>query len=452
MARSALLNVMVQAAMKAGRSLSRDFGEVQNLQVSLKGPGDYVSQADRKAEEIIFTELSKARPGYAFLMEERGVVEGEDAQHRWIVDPLDGTTNFLHGIPLFSISIALERQGQIVAGIVYNPAMDELYTAERGGGAFLNDRRLRVAGRGKLVDAVIGCGVPHLGRGHHGNFLIELRNVMAEVSGVRRLGSAALAGTSFPIDRHMTAKTLGFREPMRNSLDGVSDRDFALDFLSMAAICATHLSRLAEEIIIWSTPQFGFVRLSDSFSTGSSIMPQKKNPDAAELVRGKTGRVNGHLVGLLTVMKGMPLTYGKDMQEDKESVFDAAETLDLMLAATTGMVRDMTVNAAAMKKAAGAGHATATDLADWLVRTLGLPFREAHHVTGRAVALAEEKKVGLEKLSLDDLRSIHPGITEDIFSVLAVQNSVKSRVSFGGTAPSEVRKQIRYWKKRLAKA
>ncbi|MBZ9988752.1 inositol monophosphatase [Mesorhizobium sp. BH1-1-5] len=192
MARSALLNVMVQAAMKAGRSLSRDFGEVQNLQVSMKGPGDYVSQADRKAEEIVFTELSKARPGYAFLMEERGAVEGEDAQHRWIVDPLDGTTNFLHGIPIFSVSIALERQGQVVAGVVYNPAMDELYTAERGGGAFMNDRRLRVAGRSKLTDAVIGCGVPHLGRGQHGNFLIELRNVMAEVSGVRRLGSAAL--------------------------------------------------------------------------------------------------------------------------------------------------------------------------------------------------------------------------------------------------------------------
>ncbi|RWL82581.1 MAG: inositol monophosphatase [Mesorhizobium sp.] len=192
MARSALLNVMVQAAMKAGRSLSRDFGEVQNLQVSMKGPGDYVSQADRKAEEIVYAELSKARPGYAFLMEERGAVEGEDGQHRWIVDPLDGTTNFLHGIPLFSVSIALERQGQVVAGVVYNPAMDELYTAERGGGAFMNDRRLRVAGRSKLTDAVIGCGMPHLGRGQHGNFLIELRNVMAEVSGVRRLGSAAL--------------------------------------------------------------------------------------------------------------------------------------------------------------------------------------------------------------------------------------------------------------------
>ncbi|SUU88037.1 myo-inositol-1(or 4)-monophosphatase [Aminobacter aminovorans] len=192
MARSAILNVMVQAAMKAGRSLARDFGEVQNLQVSLKGPGDYVSQADRKAEDILFAELSKARAGYGFLMEERGVVEGEDDQHRWIVDPLDGTTNFLHGIPVFSISIALERQGQIVAAVVYNPAMDELYTAERGGGAFLNDRRLRVSGRTKLVDAVIGCGVPHLGRGHHGNFLLELRNVMGEVAGIRRLGSAAL--------------------------------------------------------------------------------------------------------------------------------------------------------------------------------------------------------------------------------------------------------------------
>jgi myo-inositol-1(or 4)-monophosphatase len=183
---------MVQAAMKAGRSLSRDFGEVQNLQVSLKGPGDYVSQADRKAEDIIFAELSKARPGYGFLMEERGAVFGDDDQHRWIVDPLDGTTNFLHGIPMFSISIALERQGQIVAGVIYNPALDELYTAERGGGAYVNDRRLRVAARNKLTDAVIGCGVPHLGRGHHGNFLIELRNVMAEVAGIRRMGSAAL--------------------------------------------------------------------------------------------------------------------------------------------------------------------------------------------------------------------------------------------------------------------
>ena len=263
------------------------------------------------------------------------------------------------------------------------------------------------------------------------------------------LGAAALAGTGFPIDRAMTAKSLGFATPTRNSLDSVSDRDFALEFLSVAAITATHLSRLAEEIVIWSTPQFGFVKLSDMFSTGSSIMPQKKNPDAAELVRAKTGRVNGHLIGLLTVMKGLPLTYSKDMQEDKEAVFDAAETLDLMLAAMTGMVRDLTVNAPAMKKAAGSGYSTATDLADWLVRELGLPFREAHHVTGKVVALAESKKLGLERLALADLRAIHDGITEDVFSVLSVDKSVKSRTSFGGTAPAEVKKQIRYWKKRL---
>ena len=192
MSRSALLNVMVQAARKAGASLARDFGEVQNLQVSVKGPGDYVSQADRKAEEIIYNELSRARPGYSFLMEERGEVAGDDGQHRWLVDPLDGTTNFLHGIPIFSVSIALERQGQLVAGVIFNPAMDELYTAERGGGAFLNDRRMRVAARSRLSDAVIGTGIPHLGRGHHGQALIDLKNVMGEAAGIRRLGSAAL--------------------------------------------------------------------------------------------------------------------------------------------------------------------------------------------------------------------------------------------------------------------
>ena len=263
------------------------------------------------------------------------------------------------------------------------------------------------------------------------------------------LGAAALAGTGFAIDRHMTASALGFREPTRNSIDSVSDRDFALEFLSLAAICATHLSRLAEEIVIWSTPQFGFVRLSDQFSTGSSIMPQKKNPDAAELVRAKTGRVNGHLIGLLTVMKGLPLAYSKDMQEDKEAVFDAAETLDLMVAAMTGMVRDMTVNAAAMKRAAGSGYSTATDLADWLVREAGLPFREAHHVTGRAVALAEAKGVALDRLTLAELQDIDGRITEAVFGVLSVNASVKSRASFGGTAPSEVRRQIRYWRKRL---
>jgi myo-inositol-1(or 4)-monophosphatase len=192
MARSAILNVMVQAAMKAGRSLARDFGEVQNLQVSLKGPSDYVSQADRKAEEIIYSELSRARPGYSFLMEERGVIEGDDPQHRWIIDPLDGTTNFLHGLPFFAVSIGLERQGQLVAGVIFNPAMDELFTAERGGGAFVNDRRMRVSGRIRLSDTVVGTGIPHLGRGHHGQALIDMKNVMGEVAGVRRLGAASL--------------------------------------------------------------------------------------------------------------------------------------------------------------------------------------------------------------------------------------------------------------------
>lgn len=265
------------------------------------------------------------------------------------------------------------------------------------------------------------------------------------------LGAAALAGTPFPIDRAMTAKALGFREPTRNSIDSVSDRDFALEFLALAAIAATHLSRFAEEIVIWTTPQFGFVRLSDAWSTGSSIMPQKKNPDAAELVRAKTGRINGHLAGLLTVMKGLPLAYSKDMQEDKEAVFDAAETLDLMLAAMTGIVHDLTAQPAAMRKAAASGYSTATDLADWLVRELRIPFREAHHVTGRAVRLAEERGQPLHRLALADLVAIHPGITEDVFSVLTVDRSVRSRRSYGGTAPAEVRKQARAWRRRLKK-
>ena len=263
------------------------------------------------------------------------------------------------------------------------------------------------------------------------------------------LGAAALAGTGYPTDRHMTARALGFREPTRNSIDSVSDRDFALEFLSMASICATHLSRLAEEIVIWSTPQFGFIRLSDAFSTGSSIMPQKKNPDAAELVRAKTGRINGSLIALLTVMKGLPLAYSKDMQEDKEQVFDAAESLELAIAAMTGMVRDVTIRADRMKAAAGSGYSTATDLADWLVRELGLPFRDAHHVTGRAVALAESKACDLAELSLAELQGIHPGITKAVYDVLTVEASVASRKSFGGTAPAEVKKQIAWWRSHL---
>lgn len=264
------------------------------------------------------------------------------------------------------------------------------------------------------------------------------------------LGAAALAGTGFPIDRHMTAQALGFDRPMANSLDAVSDRDFALDYLASASICALHLSRLSEELVIWSTAQFRFVRLSDRWSTGSSIMPQKRNPDAAELIRAKIGRIMGANIALMTVMKGLALTYSKDMQEDKEQVFDAADNLMLALAAMTGMISDLTANRDTLRAAASAGFSTATDLADWLVRTLGLPFREAHHVTGSLVALAEKEGCDLPDLTLADMQSVHPGITDAVFSVLGVDNSVNSRTSYGGTAPSQVRAQIARWKDALA--
>jgi argininosuccinate lyase len=259
------------------------------------------------------------------------------------------------------------------------------------------------------------------------------------------LGSAALAGTSFPIDRVMTASALGFDRSTANSLDAVSDRDFALEFLSAAAISAVHLSRLAEEIVIWCSAPYRFIRLSDAFTTGSSIMPQKRNPDAAELVRAKTGRVTGSLVALLTVMKGLPLAYAKDMQEDKEPVFDAAEAWALSLAATAGMVQDMTPDVARMRSFAGSGFATATDLADWLVRVLRLPFRSAHHVTGRLVALAEARGVDLAELSLAEMQSVEAGITDNVFSVLTLEASVASRVSYGGTAPANVAEQAARW-------
>jgi argininosuccinate lyase len=265
------------------------------------------------------------------------------------------------------------------------------------------------------------------------------------------LGAAALAGTSFPIDRDATAAALGFDRPSANSLDAVSDRDFALEFLAAASICAMHLSRLAEELVIWSSAQFRFVRLSDRWSTGSSIMPQKRNPDAAELLRAKLGRILGANVALLTVMKGLPLTYSKDMQEDKEQVFDAADSLMLALAAMTAMVTDMAPQREALEAAAAQGFSTATDLADWLVRALGLPFREAHHVTGALVKLAEDRGVDLPDLSLDEMRGVHDGITADVFDVLGVRNSVTSRNSYGGTAPDNVRAQAARWRReRLA--
>ena len=265
------------------------------------------------------------------------------------------------------------------------------------------------------------------------------------------LGSAALAGTSFPIDREMTAKALQFDRPTANSLDAVSDRDFALETLAAASITAMHLSRLAEEIVLWTSPQFGFARLTDAFSTGSSIMPQKRNPDAAELVRAKSGRVAGAFQALLMVMKGLPLAYAKDMQEDKEPVFDALDTLKLGLAAMAGMVGDLQIDAKAMKKAAGREYATATDLADWLVQNLDIPFREAHHITGRIVALAEKKNADLKKLTISELQTVEPRIGEDVFGVLEPAKSAESRKSQGGTAPSNVRREARKWIKRLEK-
>jgi argininosuccinate lyase len=264
------------------------------------------------------------------------------------------------------------------------------------------------------------------------------------------LGSAALAGTAFPIDRKKTAKALGFDRPTGNSLDAVSDRDFAMEALAAASISAIHLSRFAEEIVLWCSAQFGFVRFSDRFTTGSSIMPQKRNPDAAELVRAKSGRIVGAQTALLVVMKGLPLAYAKDMQEDKEQTFDALSSLSLSLAAMTGMVKDMEPDRTAMREAAGAGYSTATDLADWLVREAGLPFREAHHVTGRVVAEAAKRNVALAELPLEALRAIHPAITAKVFDVLSVEASVESRTSEGGTAPKNVRRAARAWTKRLA--
>ena len=296
--------------------------------------------------------------------------------------------------------------------------------------------------------------------GHHMLAYVEMldrdrgrgRDCRARLNAGCPLGAGALAGTSFPIDRDHTAAALGFAAPARNSLDAVSDRDFALEFLAFAAVCATHLSRLGEEIVLWSSQPFGFVNLDEEFTTGSSMLPQKRNPDAAELVRAKAGRIFGALTALLTVMKGLPLAYAKDTQEDKEPVFDTADTLGLCLLAMTGMVAGMRVDAEAMRRAAAAGHATATDLADWLVRVLGMPFRAAHQATGRIVALAEAKGCSLDALSLDELQTVEPKITGEVFSVLGVEESVASRTSFGGTAPERVRAAAAQARKRcLAK-
>jgi argininosuccinate lyase len=322
--------------------------------------------------------------------------------------------------------------------------------------------QLALARKAEAHAATVMPGFTHLQTaqpvtfGHHCLAYVEmLARDLGRFADARRrlnelpLGAAALAGTGFPIDRHMTAAELGFSAPMANSLDAVSARDFALEVLAAASICSTHLSRLAEEIVIWMSADFAFIKLSDKYTTGSSIMPQKRNPDAAELVRAKTGRVAAAFLSLSMVIKGLPLAYSKDMQEDKEATFDALDSLSLMLAAMTGMVDDLEPNAERMKAAAARGYSTATDLADWLVREAGLPFREAHHVTGEIVKLAENKGVQLDELALADMQAVHAGITEGVFAVLSVDASVASRRSFGGTAPENVRAQAAEWLKRL---
>ncbi len=360
------------------------------------------------------------------------------------------------------------------------PAAGRLHTARSRNDQVATDFRLWVRESIDEIDALLGAyqralaekalahaatvmpGFTHLQPaqpvtfGHHLLAYVEMAaRDRGRFAGARErlnecpLGAAALAGTSFPLDRAMTAKRLGFARPSANSLDAVADRDFVLEVLSAAAITAVHLSRFAEEIVIWTSPMVGFLDLSDAFATGSSIMPQKRNPDAAELVRAKTGRIVGALQALLMVMKGLPLAYQKDMQEDKESTIDALGTLSLCLGAMTGMVDDIRPNTARMREAATLGFSTATDLADWLVRALDMPFRDAHHVTGRIVAAAERLGVALDALPLEEMQAIEPRIGAEALRVLSVENSVKTRTSFGGTAPKNVRAQARRWLKKL---
>ncbi|MGI9353264.1 MAG: argininosuccinate lyase [Rhizobiaceae bacterium] len=451
--------------------------------------GRFASGPDAIMEEInasvdfdrrLYAQDIAGSKAHAIMLAEKGIISSDDANQ--IVAGLDTILSEIEtGVFKFSreledIHMNIEARLRELVG---DPA-GRLHTARsrndqvaldfrmwvrdtlRGISESLNDIIIALLTRAEEHSESVMPGFTHLQSaqpvtfGHHCLAYVEMfaRDKSRVEDALARmnecpLGAAALAGTGFKIDREMTASALGFAGPTRNSIDSVSDRDFALDLLSTASICAGHLSRLAEEIVIWSTPQFRFVTLSDKFSTGSSIMPQKKNPDAAELVRAKTGRVNGALITLLTVLKGLPLAYSKDMQEDKEAVFDAASSLEISLAAMTGMISDMTINKEAMRAAAGSGHSTATDLADWLVREAGLPFRDAHHVTGQVVALADNEGTLLEDLNLEQLQSIHTDINESVYDVLSVDASVSSRTSFGGTAPANVRDQIEYWKARL---
>ncbi|MGL5866833.1 MAG: argininosuccinate lyase [Dermatophilaceae bacterium] len=416
------------------------------------------------------------------MLSEQGIVSAEDAKA--ISDGLEvvrgeiAAGSFMFSVELEDIHMNIEARLHDLIG----PAAGRLHTARSRNDQVATSFRLWMRDAtdraidlvGQLIEALVEVasqntatimpGYTHLQSaqpvsfGHHLMAYVEmfgrdhsrLRDARERMNEAP-LGAAALAGTSFPIDREFTADRLGFAGPMRNSLDAVSDRDFALEYLAAASISMTHLSRLAEEIVLWMSPQFRFVELSDSWTTGSSIMPQKRNPDAAELVRGKVGRVYGSLVGLLTVMKALPLTFSKDMQEDKERSYDGADTFELCLAAMIGMIGDLTPRAAAMRAAAGSGHSTATDLADWLVRALGMPFREAHHITGRLVRLADDQGRALDELPLTEMQGVDQRITGDVFTVLGVEDSVNSRRSVGGTSPECVTREVEQWRTRIAK-
>ena len=446
------------------------------------GPAEIMEEINASIgfDRRLYAQDIKASQAHAKMLGQRGIISAADVEA--IIGGLDTILaeieegRFAFSRALEDIHLNIESRLKALIG----DAAGRLHTARSRNDQVAVDFRLYIRDAvdhlsGQLLDlqqalvtkaeqhaATVMPGFTHLQTaqpitfGHHCLAYVEMlardRGRLADARArlnVSPLGAAALAGTSFPIDREMTARELGFDGPMANSLDAVSARDFVLEVLSSAAICATHLSRLAEEIVIWCSADFGFVKLSDKFTTGSSIMPQKRNPDAAELVRAKTGRVAASFQSLLMVMKGLPLAYSKDMQEDKEVTFDALDSLSLMIAAMTGMIGDLEPNAERMKVAAGRGYSTATDLADWLVRALGMPFRDAHHVTGRIVRLAEEKGVALERLSLAEMQGVEPAITEAVLSVLSVENSVASRRSFGGTAPENVSDAARVWRKRL---
>ncbi|MGM4990196.1 argininosuccinate lyase [Tardiphaga sp. 841_E9_N1_2] len=423
-----------------------------------------------------------ASKAHAAMLARQGIITAKDAKN--IAGGLDtilseitkGAFTFKRALEDIHMNVE-SRLGELIG-----PASGRLHTARSRNDQVATDFRLFVrdtideidAAFASLQGALVDRALEHAGTvmpgfthlqtaqpvtfGHHLLAYVEMvsrdRGRFADARkrlNESPLGAAALAGTSFPIDRHTTAKALGFDRPMANSLDAVSDRDFVLETLSAASIAAVHLSRFAEEIVIWTSPLVGLVRLSDKFTTGSSIMPQKRNPDAAELVRAKTGRVIGSLTGLLIVMKGLPLAYQKDMQEDKAGAMEAYSALSLAIRAIAGMVRDLVPNEERMKLAAGEGYATATDLADWLVRTLKMPFREAHHVTGRIVGIATKKGVALHELDLKEMQAVEPKITAEVMKVLSVESSVKSRVSYGGTAPKNVTSQAKAWLKRLEK-